>query len=511
LGTEQDLKELIAEFHKNGIKVFFDVITHGVMGNSSLITQHPCWFRGGSWGMVDYDWFGNHNDLDKWWIDLHTNYVNSFGVDGYRLDVDIYRPDLWKQIKENCANSNHPIVVWLESDLYSEGACDFLQRQTRLSIQEKGLDKKHFLLNNAARHFTERYNINQYFQVTAHYSDSTDQYGYNSYDPARGFFESYPKPFDLIGKEAKMLKVSLLNHTNLAPSNQKLPIDENAYQIKLKIENLIPEKQIKDISIRGRGNWNVNWQLGSANEWSVKLSGVDNLILYLKPFVADIKYYSVQLSSHDDGWDGFPINDNPYVAEGSRFLFGYSCLFTPAIPIFFGGEEFNAQYKPLPNLAPDLFGKINDKEGNGKWLYGSWMQWNQLKQKDQADMLDDIKKMIRIRKENSDLFFAGTDNVMPNIMALEYESDSIIPVPYVVWNEKKIVIIAGNNTDSTVACVVKIPLDKFSLNGNKTYVVHDLWNEKTLQIKGIQLANYAIKIKRDKVKNGGISIIEIER
>ena len=81
------------------------------------------------------------------------------------------------------------------------------------------------------------------------------------------------------------------------------------------------------------------------------------IILY--HFIPDIKYYSVQLSSHDDGWEGFPVNDNPYVAEGSRFLFGYSCLFTPSIPIFFSGEEFNAQYKPLPNLAPDLFGKKN--------------------------------------------------------------------------------------------------------------------------------------------------------
>lgn len=134
LGTAQDLKNLISEFHKNGIKVFFDVITHGIMENSSLITLHPNWFRGGSWGMVDYDWFGKHNDLDKWWVDLHTKYVTSFGVDGYRLDVDIFRPDLWKQIKENCANANHPIVVWLESDLYSDGACDFLQRQTRLTI-----------------------------------------------------------------------------------------------------------------------------------------------------------------------------------------------------------------------------------------------------------------------------------------------------------------------------------------------------------------------------------------
>lgn len=124
----------------------------------------------------------------------------------------------------------------------------------------------------------------------------------------------------------------------------------------------------------------------------------------------DIKYYSIQLSSHDDGWDGFPADANPYVAEGIRCLFGYSFLFTPSIPIFFAGEECKADYQPVPNLAPDLFGK--GTEGEGRWLYGSWIQWDQLQQKEHAQMLEDVRKMIRIRKENSDLFFAWTDNKM---------------------------------------------------------------------------------------------------
>jgi glycosidase len=96
LGSEEDFRSLINEFHKNGIKVFLDVITHGVMNNSSLITLHPEWFRGGSWGMTDFDWHGGHTDLDEWWVNMYTNYVTSSGVDGYRLDVDIYRPDLMK-------------------------------------------------------------------------------------------------------------------------------------------------------------------------------------------------------------------------------------------------------------------------------------------------------------------------------------------------------------------------------------------------------------------------------
>lgn len=44
--------------------------------------------------MTDFDWQGGHADLDEWWVVTFTDYVVNDGVDGYRLDVDIYRPDL---------------------------------------------------------------------------------------------------------------------------------------------------------------------------------------------------------------------------------------------------------------------------------------------------------------------------------------------------------------------------------------------------------------------------------
>ena len=72
LGTEEQFRGLIAEAHRRGIKVFLDVITHGLMGNSSVIKEHPDWFQGGSWGMTDFDWNGGHTDLDDWWVNIWT-------------------------------------------------------------------------------------------------------------------------------------------------------------------------------------------------------------------------------------------------------------------------------------------------------------------------------------------------------------------------------------------------------------------------------------------------------
>ncbi len=56
LGGANDFKEMIAAAHRRGIKVFLDVVTHGVVNDSPLIAEHPDWFKGGTWDMTDYDY-----------------------------------------------------------------------------------------------------------------------------------------------------------------------------------------------------------------------------------------------------------------------------------------------------------------------------------------------------------------------------------------------------------------------------------------------------------------------
>jgi glycosidase len=56
LGRGQDFRRLIDEAHRLNIRVFLDVITHGVMNKSPLMAAHPDWFKGSTWGMTDFDW-----------------------------------------------------------------------------------------------------------------------------------------------------------------------------------------------------------------------------------------------------------------------------------------------------------------------------------------------------------------------------------------------------------------------------------------------------------------------
>ena len=74
------------------------------MNDSPLIKQHPDWFIGGTWGMTDYDY--SNTEFQQWWVDVWVNYVEEYGVDGFRLDVPV--PDqmhLWDSIALKCRNT----------------------------------------------------------------------------------------------------------------------------------------------------------------------------------------------------------------------------------------------------------------------------------------------------------------------------------------------------------------------------------------------------------------------
>jgi hypothetical protein len=505
LGTRADLKSLVDLCHKYNIKVFLDVITHGVMNYSPLIKEHPEWFRDGSWGMTDYDWKGKHQDLDDWWVKTFTDYTLQCGIDGYRLDVAIYRPDLWKKIKTNCQTAGHQIVVWSEGDAYSDGLCDFHQRQTTLSIQTSGLDAYNPLNTNAVKYFDDFKKSPGYYFVKVFYTDGSVSIGNSWNDDSKT--ESTVNQLWWLKelKPYKDLKVNLVQEIKIAPCNIKTKIKQAETIIEL--SNLKTDKSISGVSITGTNLWEENWRLDSPSELKISLPATDKLTLNLEPIIPDLKLFSILLSSHDDGWETFPPDANPYVSEGSRCTWAYSCMFLPAIPIFMSGEEFDAEYVALPRHTADLYGK--GEQGKGKWLYASQIQWDQLSLPRHANMLKDVKKMIAIRKAENDIFRAHDNDSLPDISEAGYECIDNIPVPYTIQNKKKILIIAGNNQDKDVKITLKLELNKLGLQPSNTYTLIDLWNDKKYKISGKDLESYTFSIKKDKTPGGGIAVFKI--
>lgn len=489
LGTPAEFKSMVDEFHKHGIKVFLDIITHGVMKYSPLVAEKPHWFKGESWGMADYDWFGGHKDLDDWWVKTHTDYVTEYGVDGYRLDLRMYRPDLWNRIKENSSKAGHPIVVFIEglnySESYSEGVADFYQRITRLAAQQGGLVEGMKLIDDVAAYYDEfplQHEMLAINKVEITYSDGTKDY------------------CDLKKKEG-----------NLSFSVQKADPKDMKTKVKIAISGVNKNKSVSKVEVlplRYHHHSFIMEGLQTDKNYPISLTGLSDITVEFTPFVPDKLLNSCILSCHDEGWEGFSNTENPYAAEGSRCVFGYSCLFTPAVPIFMGGEEFNAEYRPLPMLSYHLYDK--KRIGEGKWLYGSWIEWDQLKQKKHQEMLADVKKMIAIRKQEKDVIHSVYNVAKPRIEKVSYKSASVVPVPYLLWNDQKAILVAGNNLDKDVKLTVTLPLDKIGMAGVSQIRITDLWNggEKTLNVTSS--SDFSFTIKKDKVAGGGLGIYKIE-
>lgn len=498
LGTEEEFKYMIACAHKHGMKVILDVITHGVMKDSPLVLEHPEWFKGESWGMKDYDWYGGHKDLDEWWVDTWLWYIREFGIDGYRLDVAHYRSDLWAVIRRKAEQAGKEIMIVAESGPAIRGVTDILQHGEVIS-HNYGLNCSSRILSDTAGYLKDRQvRAGERYDVKIFYEDGTVQ--------DSGQQTWYQE-----------LKVPEAIYEGDITREIECGVD-SAYQIQLgilRVENIYEEKSIHNIQVRDKQGqlWNSRREDALEVDYKVEYQKKQNGLLIEFPLrIQDGQFLSIQLSCHDNGWDGFPLEENPYGAKGSRYLAGYTALLAPGIPVLMSGEEFHADYRPLPGLSPKLFG--GEMFGKGRWLYGNWLEWEQLKKPQNADMLEDIKQIIRIRKTYSSLIHAhrmGERN--QDFGPLEYESDAVLPIPYFYRGDGKVIAVCANsNTEKEVSVCLK--LEEILSDGTdwQATILFGECSKACGQISGTakEISEVRWCIKRDEKRQGGLLVLEFK-
>lgn len=494
LGDGASFKRLIEAAHGVGINVLLDVITHGVMSDSPLIAQHPAWFKGGSWGMTDFDWTGDHPDLDDWWVACWVRYVEEFGIDGYRLDVATYRPDLWSRIRKRCAASGHPIVVLCELGPAYSGASDFIQWGQRLSVNHGFVhDHPHlFDLAGAIQQAVQPHYDD--FQVLIEYADGTKASNHDTSDVALTI---------TTGETAEPVR--------------RGPQGQGPYrtrELTLHVAGAPTGKTIDNVTIRHPNNYWLWTRHGATGvDFTVAVTGeAPNLHLTIPLPAPEGTWLSTQLSCHDNGWDGTPLDANPYAAQGSRFVFGYSLLLTPSVPIFMAGEEFNADYVPLPTHTPGLFGR--GEPGTGRWLYASWLQWEQLADPERAAMLEDVKRIIRIRRQHNDLihpYRVGQSEL--SLRPVLCQASATAPVPYLYHGNGVALLVAGNpQRHQPLTLQFELPLDQLGLADDQPLTVTDLWNEGAPHhLTAGQMRDRPYTLKPDGQPGGGLLVLKFTR
>jgi glycosidase len=207
------------------------------------------------------------------------------------------------------------------------------------------------------------------------------------------------------------------------------------------------------------------------------------------------------ISNHDYGIENaFP--ETFYQLKGSRCKLAYEYIFKYDIPLLMSGEEFNADFVPLPNVSTNLYGGGE----TCSWLYASWMQWEQIHEPDKKAMLDDFKRILKIRKQNNDIL--NYDRLKTNFLEPYYESESeMVPQPYIRYiKNKAAIIIAGNYSSINQLAIIKIEYSHIAPN-KKSVIITNL---KTKEEEHIKICGedflFKVAIPADKTSEGGYSV-----
>lgn len=125
LGTKDQLKEFIAQAHKNDIKVIMDwVINRGSIDNI-LTKTHPDYFTQNEKKQIYYEvphreYFAGlnfeSNKMRKFIISAMKHWVDEFGFDGFRLDdSDLTPHDFLNQIRKELKQAKEDIILISQS------------------------------------------------------------------------------------------------------------------------------------------------------------------------------------------------------------------------------------------------------------------------------------------------------------------------------------------------------------------------------------------------------------
>lgn len=183
-----------------------------------------------------------------------------------------------------------------------------------------------------------------------------------------------------------------------------------------------------------------------------QLGAVDD---YKKPGGTE-RFYSMMLSNHDS---------KGYSSQGDIIAFAYQALFSPFIPIWFLGEEWNNPY-PYRRIPK-------------RWLYDRKIDY-EYKEKNR-EFFETVKRMIRIRRLYPELFEYFPDNhrnsniskvsVLPPWFRRRPEQ---LCQPYARYRGNTAALIIPNNSPVNGTFTVTIPYEVLDCSPGEVFAVTDL-------------------------------------
>lgn len=110
MGTEDDLKQLVAKAHQLGMKVLFDMVIHGFSEKSDYVLSHAQMFvhnedgtlaKHRTWKSISTDW--GSPKYQAFMIGLVLHDLATYNIDGYRVDAASFKGPGWDYGSDNPA------------------------------------------------------------------------------------------------------------------------------------------------------------------------------------------------------------------------------------------------------------------------------------------------------------------------------------------------------------------------------------------------------------------------
>lgn len=164
------------------------------------------------------------------------------------------------------------------------------------------------------------------------------------------------------------------------------------------------------------------------------------------------KYYTNCITNHD-----YQSRD----VCASRIHIGYSAIFAPFIPIWYMGDEFNA----------------HNERGV---LYDLPVDFSDMDNPENRAFLNDVKKMINIRRTYPDIFeYWPANHRNSNICKVETEGLGSLQA-YGRYAKGRAALIAANNDKNSSSGKIKIPFSKCGISFYGKYKITELMSGRVI-------------------------------
>lgn len=126
-GTDQDLRDFIAEAHRLDMKVMLDMVYFHCGSNAVFLKEHPGFIRrdkerrpvSGKWNWPELNY--DNPELKEYLIRNMEYFLNDFDVDGFRCDVAHRIPlDFWETVRERLVKIRPDVGMLAEGERFED-------------------------------------------------------------------------------------------------------------------------------------------------------------------------------------------------------------------------------------------------------------------------------------------------------------------------------------------------------------------------------------------------------